>query len=162
MLFDLYRHHAAELHRYLVSQLRCEETAADLTHEVFVRLSSRTQAMRNPLAFAYHVARNLVIDHHRRRLAKPESDEPQEFDEIPSTAPDPETIAVTRQRLQRVEDAIQSLPPQCRRAFVLNRFDGLSQAEVAEQMGISRQMAERHIAKALVHLRARLDDLKTR
>lgn len=162
MLLDLYRHHAAELHRYLVSQLRCEETAADLTHEVFVRLSGRNQAMRNPLAFAYHVARNLVIDHHRRRLARPESDESQEYDDIPSTAPDPETIAVTRQCLQRVEDAIQRLPPQCRRAFVLNRFDGLSQAEVAEQMGISRQMAERHIAKALVHLRARLDDLKTR
>lgn len=162
MLFDLYRRHAVELRRYLSSQLRCEETAADLTQEVFLRLSSRDQAaMRNPLALAYHVARNLVIDHHRRRLARPESEQ-QEFDDMPSTAPDPEQVAAIRQQLHHVEHAMCRLSPQCRQAFVLNRFEGLSQAEVAERMGISRQMAERHVAKALLYLRARLDEINGR
>lgn len=163
MLLDLYRRHAGELRGYLSSQLRCEETAADLTQEIFVRLSGHDQAaMRNPLALAYHVARNLVIDHYRRQRARPECDEPREFDDMPSTAPDPEETAAIRQRLHRVEDAMRRLSPQCRQAFVLNRFDGLSQAEVAEEMGISRQMAERHIAKALLYLRTRLDDIKVR
>lgn len=162
-LFDFYLHHAAELRGFLSARLRCEETAADLTQEIFLRLSGQTEAeIHNPLAFAYRIARNLVVDHYRSVQRRPEGDQPQEFDDMPSTAPAPEEITAFRQLMHRAEAAVAELPPQCRRAFVLNRFEGLSQVEVAERMNISRQMAERHIAKAILHLRARLDEPDTR
>lgn len=158
-LFDLYFHHAAELRGFLSARLRCEETAADLTQEIFVRLSGQNEAeVRNPLAFAYCIARNLVVDHYRNMRKRPETAESRVFDDMPSSAPDPEETAAFRQLMHRAEAAVAELSPQCRRAFVLNRFEGLSQVEVAERMGISRQMTERHIAKALLHLRTRLDE----
>lgn len=158
-LRELYVRHAAELRGFLSSRLRCEETAADLTQEVFLRLSGPAgSAIHNPLAFAYRIARNLVVDHYRSKRRQPENDGSETFDNTPSIAPSPEEIAVFRQLMHRAEAAVEALPTQCRRAFVLNRFEGLSQVEVAERMGISRQMAERHIAKAILHLRARLEE----
>lgn len=158
-LRELYVRHAAELRRFLSSRLRCDEAAADLTHEVFVRLSGQSNAqIRNPLAFAYRIARNLVVDHYRSRQGEGGGFSFSEEDEVSSAAPGPEEVAAIRQRLSRVEAAVAELSPQCRRAFVLNRFEGLAQNQVAAHMGISRQMVERHIARALQHLRSSLDE----
>ncbi|MBW7901426.1 MAG: RNA polymerase sigma factor [Rhodocyclaceae bacterium] len=158
-ILDLYRRHASELHGFISARLRCKDTAADLTQEVFLRLSGRDGvAIRDPLAFAYRIARNLIVSHHREQCRRHEESNMPEFDDIPSAEPGPEEIAAVRQSLSKVEAALERLPPQSRRAFVLNRFEGLSQVEVAQRMGISRQMAERHIAQAILRLRELLDE----
>ena len=45
--------------------------------------------------------------------------------------------------------ALAALPEACRHAFLLNRFDGLSQREIALRMGISEKTVERHVLRAL-------------
>ena len=44
---------------------------------------------------------------------------------------------------------IEALPPRCREAFVLNRFEGLSHQEVAERMGISVRTVEMQLRIAM-------------
>lgn len=61
-----------------------------------------------------------------------------------------------QQRLSHLAAALAELPPRRREAFVLHKFDGLSQVEVAERMGISLSMVEKHIASALLHCKRRL------
>ena len=48
---------------------------------------------------------------------------------------------------------IDSMPEQRRRVFVMSRVDGLSNAEIAERLGISKRTVEPHISAALAHLR---------
>eukprot|EP01032_Pedospumella_encystans_P004658 gene4658-5533_t len=48
-------------------------------------------------------------------------------------------------RVQRID----GLPPRCREAFVLYKFDGLSYAEVAERMGISVRTVEMQLRIAM-------------
>ena len=48
------------------------------------------------------------------------------------------------------------MPPRRRDVFVLYRFAGLTQAEIAGRLGISTSMVERHLMKAMAECRRRL------
>lgn len=160
---SLYRSHTNALRSFIKSRVRCRETAAELVQETFLRmLKLEEQSLHNPVGLAYQVARNLAIDHARHARTIPEH-ESSEFilEELADHNSDPEMIAYKRQRLRQMEEAIAELSPQCRRVFVLHRFGGFTQAEVAGQLGISRQMVERHISKALLYLHSRLDESRT-
>lgn len=57
-----------------------------------------------------------------------------------------------------VANAIDSLPDQCKLVFKLSRFENLTYAEIAEQLGISVKTVENHMVKALKVLREKLKD----
>jgi Sigma-70, region 4 len=43
--------------------------------------------------------------------------------------------------------------PNCRDAFLLNRIEDLSHAEIAARLGVSVRTIDRHMARAVGHLR---------
>jgi RNA polymerase sigma-70 factor (family 1) len=53
--------------------------------------------------------------------------------------------------------AIGELPPKCRSIFTMNRFDGLSNTEIAEKLKLSKRTVETQISKALKILRVKLE-----
>ena len=57
-----------------------------------------------------------------------------------------------------VQSAVVSLPPKCREVFRKSRQEGLSNAEIAFDMGISIKAVEAHITKALKFLRVQIKD----
>ena len=59
---------------------------------------------------------------------------------------------------QALHTAIARLPERCATVFVLSRFEALSYAEIAEQLGISRNTVENQMVKALRLLRTALRD----
>ena len=62
--------------------------------------------------------------------------------------------------LKELEDEIalfiETLPPQCKKVFVLSRIQELKNKEIAEQLGISIKAVEKHITKALALLKEHL------
>jgi RNA polymerase sigma-70 factor (ECF subfamily) len=66
--------------------------------------------------------------------------------------PSAETALAGRQVLAEVRRALADLSPQCQRVFNMHKFDGLSHAEVATALGISRRTVEKHMHTALLHL----------
>ena len=53
-----------------------------------------------------------------------------------------------------IEKTIQSLGPKCQTVFVMSRFEGLKNREIATQLNITEKAVEAHITKALVKLKA--------
>ncbi|MGH8366261.1 MAG: sigma factor-like helix-turn-helix DNA-binding protein, partial [Pseudomonas sp.] len=58
--------------------------------------------------------------------------------------------------LEMLERALAELPPLCRDSFLLRKLDGLSHLQIAERLGISRALVEKHIVNAMKHCRARM------
>lgn len=57
---------------------------------------------------------------------------------------------------QHIEIAIDHLPPQARKIFLMNRFDHKTAAAIAEELGLSPRTVEKHIEVALKSLRKEL------
>lgn len=138
--------------------------AADMTQDVFTQwLGYRDKSrVEQPRAFLFQMARNLLRDHWRRQKVRHEVLDEQarsHDDERPSEAPgsDPMAGAQHLQRLEQLKIVLAELSPRRREALMLHRFEGLSQAQISERMGVSISMVEKHIAAALLYCKQRLD-----
>lgn len=69
---------------------------------------------------------------------------------------DTEHLAEHRQRLTRLHDAIQELPPRQREAFVLHRVEGHTIEETAARMGIGTRMVVKHLGRAVAYCETRV------
>lgn len=113
----------------------------------------RPDRIRDPIRYVFRIARNVFIDRQRQKaretaLVQPLGDIHAEIrDDF-----DPERALAAKQTLSRVLAAIGSLPPRCREAFTLNRFEGMSYGAIARRMKISTSMVEKHIAEAVLRL----------
>jgi RNA polymerase sigma factor (sigma-70 family) len=153
---------AEELLGFLTARLKCPEAAADLTHETFLRFHQyvKENPPDNARALAYRIAVNLATDYQRKNKIRNsltvEATGLADF--YPSTAPGPEQIVMANQRLQQLHAALAELPADCRTAFLLHGFDGLTYAQIADHLGISVSMVYKHLARAMDYCTERLTD----
>lgn len=155
---DLFQRHAGELNGYLCRRLDSPEQAADLCHEVYLRLrrlDPPAETLTNPRAFLFRIARNLLIDHLRQQQSRPITvplGDPHLH--LESSAPTPESAASSAQAVDGLRTALTDLPDPVRQALLWNRLDGVSQREIGQRLGVSERMAGKYIARALAHCRA--------
>src|SRR5262245_20319082 len=150
-----------ELLGFVSARVGCRATAADIVQETYLRVAAveTPDAVANPRAFVYAVAGNLAVDHLRQKQARRKYVVDEAVPErAQASAPSPEAEFEGEERLACLMQAVEDLPPRCREVFVLRRFENLSQAEIAERLGISRNMVEKHMRRALLHCMQRLGE----
>lgn len=149
---------------------RCIHRAQDVLHDAFVRyaLSGRHERLAQPHAYLRVVARSVLADqlaHERRFVPLPDlADESggaasaqqgrETLQQEAFTAPSAEVLADLQQRLAAAQRIIDTLPPRCREVFWLCKIEGHTQPQIAAMLGISLNMVERHLMRALLDLRA--------
>lgn len=161
---DIYRiflDTSSQLQQFLTRRVQCPETAADLTQEVYLRLPQMQTSIGSETgvrAWLFRVASNLSIDHLRSQRRHAELLNQFYGNETEADqAPGPYRAAEDRDRLKRVQDALKELPEQCAEVLYLSRVEGYSHAQIAIQLGISKSLAEKHVARALNHCRQFID-----
>lgn len=156
LLSNLYRDHFGAVRTYLASRLGCPEAGREAAQDIFMRLLLRPQAapIENPRGFLLRSARNLAIDLLRAQSVRPVIEPIEDHeDTLVDPVSDPARIAEARQRLRALAAGIGKLPPKCRDVFFLQRFEGLTQREIAGRLGISVKAVEANLARAMLHLR---------
>lgn len=146
----LYSQHHGWLHSWLRSQLGNAADAADLAQDTFVRLLRARQVspLKEPRAYLSSIARGLMIDQFRRRALERAYQE--SLANLPEgEAPSEEYRMVILDTLERLDRALHQLKPRVRQAFLLAQLDGLSIAQIALRLNVSRATIERDLAKAL-------------
>ena len=73
-----------------------------------------------------------------------------------SLEPPADQAMIARERLDLILAAIEGLPAPVREAFRLHKLEGLSHAETAEAMGVSRSSVEKYIMTSLRRIAQRV------
>jgi RNA polymerase sigma-70 factor (ECF subfamily) len=164
-LLAIYLQRREDLKRYFTLRLGSSEAAEDLVQDIYFKIEGGLIGeIHNPGAFLYRLGTNLMLDRikQQRRAQKRDRGWAQSGlisleGEAVADAPPADEVIASRQRLERMLSALDELSPACRRAFHLHKLDGLSHAETAAAMGVSKSTIEKHISAALKHLLKRLD-----
>jgi RNA polymerase sigma factor (sigma-70 family) len=133
--------------------------AEDLTQEVLLRITRRDadiDAGRQPDAYVFQIAANLLRDRGRRQMVRANYQAvfaPTEANWIEEL--DPARVFQAKQSLTTVVDALKELPERTRTIFILFRLESMKQRQIADMLGISVRTVEQHIMRASVHLRDR-------
>jgi RNA polymerase sigma factor (sigma-70 family) len=158
-LLDQIFTHRSALHRYLRRFTGGGEDLEDLVQEAYMRVCAlpHGQAVDSPRALLFRIARNLAVDRARQRLTHA-TDDVADFEplNVSSEEAEPDEQVDLRRRFESFCAAVDSLPPLCRRVFVLRKVYQLSHAEIAAVLGLSHSTIEKHVAKGLLRCRDRL------
>ena len=127
---------ADTLYRIAWYILESDAEAEDAVQELYLKLwESRDslQGIRLPRAYAIRMLRNLCVD--RLRKARHETYP----EELPQTqyAPAPDDVLDAKTRLDKVLEAVKSLPERQRTVLILRTVEGLSYEEIADRTGMN-------------------------
>ncbi|HLZ85223.1 MAG TPA: RNA polymerase sigma factor [Caulobacteraceae bacterium] len=153
-LLRVYLERRQDLIRVFAARLRSYEAAEDLVQDMYVRLTQREPEDLNveqPSAYLFRLGSNLMVDHVRKdsRRRRRDDDWNRDAGAVAAQPIVPEAAAVSRDQLQRLLEAVAKLKPRTREVFRLHKLEGLSHADVARRLGISKSAVEKHMAIAL-------------
>lgn len=164
-LLAAYMQRRPDLLRFFTLRLRSEAAAEDLVQDIYLRIQSLPPGTEvlNPGGYLFRLGSNLMLD--RLRGERRSAVRDQEWrdshrtvagaEEVAEDAPADRVVAA-RERLRAVVEVLQDLPPLTQQVFRMHKFEGLSHAEVAAALSISRSAVEKHVMLVLRRLSERM------
>jgi RNA polymerase sigma factor (sigma-70 family) len=135
--------------RFLAARGAGDE-AEGVLHDLWQRVAaSPSEPIADSVSYLFRAAENLMRD--RRRSSMSRARRQQEWHEVsvPETeAPKGERALIAREQLRRVETALAELGPRADHVFRRYRLDGVGQAVIARELGVSLSSVEKDLQKA--------------
>lgn len=143
------------------------QASKDLVQDAFYILWEKADKIdieQSPKAYLYQAIKNMSLNYIRhqniKQLAeidiKQRISELEKLEHLGSSSPYFNLIDLELE--QKITEVIEQMPKKCKEVFKLSRFEHLPNKEIAEKLGISVKMVEKHISKALTILRRDLSE----
>lgn len=133
------------------------EAAEDIVQSFFVKIWIKRDQLNitsNLKSYMFSSLKNSCIDYLRKQNLKDQA-QGQLFEELKNRV-DFRNLLIESELRDQINQAIDKLSPVCKEVFLMNRFEGLKPAEIADKKNISIRTVEKHIGKALKKLRSEL------
>lgn len=152
----LYQRHYTRLHGTAYRILGDSQTAEDAVHQVFLKLwetRDRVKISENPGGYLNRAVINTALNYlkQHRHLSPMETVAERDLavqDQTPHEHEEREQ-AISRQ----IRTIVHTLPPKCQLIFSLSRYEGLSNQEIADHLGVTKKTVENQLNKAFSKLR---------
>lgn len=140
-------------HKFKKNADDAEDIVQDAFHNI-LRMNNLSE-IENPRAYLYQTAQHLAINRVRQQQKRDALLEANGGTEICELSP--ERIYTGQKNLTELHKKLAKLPEKYRHTFLLNREQDKSYKEISRELNIAESTVEKHIIKALKHLRDSLE-----
>jgi RNA polymerase sigma-70 factor (ECF subfamily) len=130
-------------------------TAEDLLQEVFLKIHQQVESLKDVKkleSWVYQITRHAIIDYYRSTKPITRLEEPEVL-QLPEELPDDDIVS---ELFPCIRVMINNLPEQDRQALVLTEYQGLTQKEFGERLGLSFSGAKSRVQRARERLKQML------
>jgi len=159
---ELFYKYYTALHTYAIKFVNSSEIAEEIVHDLYTAIWNKKNEIKittSVKSYLYTSIRNRCISQLRKKKVYFQriDDDDEYFDESKIIIPVSQENGLSALIASELEDklmvAIEKLPERCKEIFLLSRFKGLKQKEIAEEMNLSINTVEKQISRALQKLR---------
>ncbi len=145
MTFEsIYLEFDAKLRNFIIGRVSDPDKVDDILQNVYLKIHSNIDSVKDSdrlESWIYQVTRNTIVDYYRR--VRPE-------DELPESLPmfqeeEPDAVA---DLAPSVYEMLNAIPEKYRQALTLTEIQGLTQAEMADQLGLTVSGAKSRVQRA--------------
>ncbi|TQV84005.1 sigma-70 family RNA polymerase sigma factor [Exilibacterium tricleocarpae] len=157
-LQSMFREHNTSLLRFLTAKLADPHEAEDIAQDAYHNMLrvKQPEQLENARAYLFQTAANLALNRLRKQRRQGSCERTLHAEaglHNTATTPSTERTVCAQYELEAVLAAVDTLPEQCRRAFMLSRAQGSSYREISVELGVSISTVEKYLIRALEHLR---------
>ncbi|GAC1391615.1 MAG: RNA polymerase sigma factor SigZ [Ktedonobacteraceae bacterium] len=146
------------LQHFIRRRVPDEATAEDVLQEVFLKIHQHIETLKEVKkleSWVYQITRNAIIDSYRSKEVPTTALDTLEVLSITEELPDDDVVT---ELFPSVRAMIKSLPEHDRQALVLTEYQGLTQKELSERLGLSFSGAKSRVQRAREKLKQQLLD----
>jgi RNA polymerase sigma factor (sigma-70 family) len=157
-LLGVFLEYQARLRRLLAGRLKSPQAAEDLTQDLYLKLPRITEhfpTRDDAQRYLVRMALNAALDHQRVESRRVELLQGW-AEQAAGAAVSPEHELLARDEVRQLERALKDLPAKCRDVLYMSRVQGMTHAEIAAELGVSKSLVDKYAVRALVHCRERL------
>ena len=159
--FDrIYVMYYSRMLRFAKEYVVFEEDAENVVQDVFLLLWEKREVLDiriSLVSYLFSLVKNRSLDYLRHKVVAEEYKQELSF-KLMSLEQLNYTFSSEEEIEKVIANAIDKLPERCREIFLKSRIEGMKDREIAEELNISANTVENHIAIALKKLRVELKD----
>src|SRR5215213_7627072 len=148
---ELFRYFYSSLYQFALSFVKTGQLAEEVVSDVFIRIWQKRSALARILDLKLYLfisTKNTALNYLRQQ--KRDTLLPDDYRvQLRSIYFDPEELLITAEMVNRIQQAINQLPPRCQLIFKLIKDDGLKYKEVANLLNLSLKTVENQMTLAL-------------
>ena len=148
---ELFRYFYPSLYQFALSFVKTGQLAEEVVSDVFIRIWQKRPALariHDLKLYLFISTKNTALNYLRQQ--KRDTLLPDDYRvQLRSIYFDPEELLITAEMVNRIQQAINQLPPRCQLIFKLIKDDGLKYKQVAELLNLSLKTIENQMTLAL-------------
>jgi RNA polymerase sigma-70 factor (ECF subfamily) len=163
----IFNRYYSRLYYFILEFISFDDIAENIVQDTFFTLWNKRHELKddsNLGAYLFTVARNNCLYNLREQRYKQKlfATNLLNQDELEMNMEVLNTLNYSAYTFDEIDHIIKrtldELPPQCKKVFVLSRFEERKNKEIAEELNISVKVVEKHISKGLKKFKVSLKD----